>query len=142
MDATGDHLSRTRPGILTGQTREMSTQPRESSTRTTPWPLQHAEGLCLATEAGQLDDDLSSVIAAINRRTAAARTTSALSRLSIGTRVRLDQRVKPHLRGELATVHEFDDDVVVVVLLDRVVGRFSSRHVRCAPEVLELAEET
>ena len=117
----------------------------EGSPIPTPWPLHDPLALCSAIEAGQLDHDLSTVIAAINRRTAAiaaARTASALARLAIGTRVRLDQRVKPqYLRGELATVHDFDGDVVIV-LLDRVVGRFSSRHVRCAPEVLELVQRT
>jgi hypothetical protein len=50
--------------------------------------------------------------------------------------------VKPqYLRGELATVHAFDGDVVIV-LLDRIVGRFTSRHVRCAPEVLELVQRS
>ncbi|MHB8290696.1 MAG: hypothetical protein ACYDEY_16020 [Acidimicrobiales bacterium] len=39
------------------------------------------------------------------------------------------------------TVHEFYGDEVVV-LLDRVVGRFASRHPRWAPEVVEVIEGT
>lgn len=56
----------------------------------------------------------------------------------IGVRVRLDQRVKPqYLRGDAATGHEIDGEVVVVFL-----DRLTSRHVRCAPEVLELIDQT
>ena len=110
-----------------------------------PWPLDDSEALCSAVRSGDLDDELSELIAAVNARTAAiaaARTAAAISRLHLGQRVRLDDRVKPaYLRGELATVHEFYGDQIVV-LLDRVVGRFSSRHLRCAPEVLELLEDT
>jgi hypothetical protein len=28
------------------------------------------------------------------------------------------------------------------VLLDRVVGKFKSRHLRCAPEMVELAQDS
>lgn len=123
----------------------MSTEPGPAASAPTHWPLADATALCSAIASGRLDADLSAIIASINRRTAAiaaSRTTTALSRLTIGTRVRLDQRVKPqYLRGEVASVHELDG-TVVVVLLDRVVGRFASRHVRCAPEVLELIDET
>lgn len=111
----------------------------------TPWPLSDVTVLCAAIDAGQLDDDLAPVIDAINRRMAViahARTGDALSRLTIGQRVRLDQHVKPnYLRGEVGTVHEFDGDVVVI-LLDRVVGRFTSRHIRCSPEVLQVIADT
>jgi hypothetical protein len=110
-----------------------------------PWPLHNAAALCSAVASGDLDPELSELIVAINARTkaiAAQRTAAALSRLHLNQRVRLNQRVKPaYLRGETGTVHEFYGDDVVV-LLDRVVGRFSSRHVRCAPEVVELVADT
>jgi hypothetical protein len=38
-------------------------------------------------------------------------------------------------------VHELNDDYVVV-LLDRVVGKFKSRHLRCAPEMVEPVQDT
>jgi hypothetical protein len=38
-------------------------------------------------------------------------------------------------------MHELNDDYVVV-LLDRVVGRFTSRHLRCAPEMVELVRNS
>jgi len=108
------------------------------------WPIAGPAALCRAIETGQLDRDLTGVIDTINRRTstiARNRTAAALARLPLGQRVRLDNRVKPHyLRGETATVHELDGDDVVV-LLDRVVGRFTSRHVSCAPEVLEVIDD-
>ena len=116
-----------------------------SSPDHSPLPLHHLGALCSTIGAGELDADLSELIASINARTTAiatARTADALSRLHVGGRVRLSQRVKPnYLRGELRTIHEYYGDAVVV-LLDRVVGRFSSRHVRCSPEVLELVAET
>jgi len=44
-------------------------------------------------------------------------------------------QAKPqYIRGETGTVHELNDDYVVV-LLDRVVGKFTSRHLRRAPEI-------
>ena len=72
------------------------------------------------------------------QETIAAEATAATSdRLALGQRVRVDQRVKPqYLRGETGSVHGLYGDSVVV-LLDRVVGRFTSRHLRCAPEVIE-----
>jgi len=38
--------------------------------------------------------------------------------------------------GEPGTIHELNNDYVVV-LLDRVTGKFKSRHLRCAPEMVE-----
>jgi hypothetical protein len=125
VDATGDDLSH---------------PPSSSQTRLSPRRRARDTTTHLA---GRLDRDLSRFIASINAQTtaiAAARTAATLSRLRTGQCVRLDQCVKPnYLRGETATFHE-RDGYVVVVFLDRVVGRFSSRHVRCALHVLELLD--
>jgi|SRR5487761_1905370 hypothetical protein len=109
------------------------------------WPLRDAPALLDALTTGQLDDDLTDLIDVINERTstiARKRTETALARLTLHDRVRIGNRAKPqYIRGETGTVHELDDDYVVV-LLDRVVGKFKSRHLRCAPEMLEPAPDS
>ena len=55
---------------------------------------------------------------------------------SLNDRVMIGGRAKPqYLRGEIGTVHELDDDYVVV-LLERVFSKFTSRQLRCAPEMV------
>ena len=104
------------------------------------WPLPDRAALLGALGDGRLDAELSEIIDAINVRTAAIaheRTQTALARLALHGRVRIGNRVKPqYLRGETGTVHGFDDGVVIV-LLDRVIGKFTSRHARCTPEMVE-----
>jgi hypothetical protein len=57
-------------------------------------------------------------------------------------RVCIGDQVKPqYLRGETGTIHEIDGDVVVVYL-DRAVGKFTSRHTSCSPEMLEVIPGT
>ena len=106
------------------------------------WPLRDATALLDALATGRLDAELTAVIDAINERTSAIahnRTQAALARLTLHDRVRIGDQAKPqYIRGETGTVHELNDDYVVV-LLDRVVGKFKSRHLRCAPEMVELA---
>ncbi|HZM54180.1 MAG TPA: hypothetical protein VFC03_04060 [Acidimicrobiales bacterium] len=120
-------------------------EPAAPSASTSCWPLRDADALLDAFEAGRLDDDLSAVIDVINRRTstiARNRTQAALARLNLNDRVRIGDNAKPqYIRGETGTVHELNDDYVVV-LLDRVVGKFKSRHLRCAPEMVELAQDS
>ena len=112
------------------------------SSSTSCWPLRDATALLDALAAGRLDAELTAVIDAINGRTSAiarSRTQAALARLNLNDRVRIADQAKPqYIRGETGTVHELNDDYVVV-LLDRVVGKFKSRHLRCAPEMVELA---
>ena len=107
---------------------------------TSCWPLRDATALLAALEAGQLDGDLSDLIDIINERTSTIahnRTQAALARLTLHDRVRISKQAKPqYIRGETGTIHELTDDYVVV-LLDRVVGKFKSRHLRCAPEMVE-----
>jgi len=104
------------------------------------WPLCDATALLDALEAGQLDSNLSGLIDVINERTstiARNRTQAALARLTLHDRVRISNQAKPqYIRGEPGTIHELNNDYVVV-LLDRVVGKFKSRHLRCAPEMVE-----
>jgi hypothetical protein len=67
---------------------------------------------------------------------------AALARIALHDRVRIGDRVKPqYLRGETGTIHEIDGDVVVVYL-DRAVGKFTSRHTSCSPEMLEVIPGT
>ena len=109
---------------------------------TSCWPLRDTTALVDALESGQLDGDSTQLIDVINERTstiARNRTQAALARLTLHDRVRIGNRAKPqYIRGETGTIHELDDDYVVV-LLDRVVGKFTSRHLRCAPEMVEPA---
>lgn len=108
------------------------------------WPLGDAAALIEALEAGRLDDHLTELVDVINRRTstiARDRTQAALASLAHNDRVRIGNRAKPqYLRGETGTVHGFDDDYVII-LLDRVVGKFTSRHLRCAPEMVEAVND-
>jgi hypothetical protein len=109
------------------------------------WPLRDAPALIGALQAGQLDDDLTGLIDAINERTSTIahnRTKAALARLRLSDRVQIGNRAKPqYLRGGTGTVHEIADDYVVV-LLDRVVGKFTSRHLRCPPGMVGPASDT
>ena len=104
------------------------------------WPLRDATELLIALETGRLDPELSRIIDVINDRTttiARERTEAAFARLALHDRVMISGQAKPqYLRGETGEVHEFDGDFVII-LLDRVVGKFTSRHLRCAPELVE-----
>ena len=119
-------------------------EPAAPLSPTSCWPLRDATALLDALEAGLLDADLTAVIDAINERTstiARNRTQAALAKLNLNDRVRIADQAKPqYIRSEMGTVHELNDDYVVV-LLDRVVGKFTSRHLRCAPEMVEPAGE-
>jgi hypothetical protein len=115
-------------------------EPEASSASISCWPLHDATALLDALASGRLDGDLTAVIDAINGRTstiARNRTQAALAGLNLNDRVRIGDNAKPqYIRGETGTVHELNDDYVVV-LLDSVVGKFTSRHLRCAPEMVE-----
>jgi hypothetical protein len=95
--------------------------------------------LSKAIEAGEYDDQLNAVAAAIEARwaeLARLRTEQALARLRIGARVVIGSEAVPkYLRGLTGEVHDIDGDVVVVCLAEPV-GKFKSGHVRCVPELL------
>jgi hypothetical protein len=120
-------------------------EPPDPTSPPSCWPLGDAAALLEALETGRLDDHPTGLVDVINRRTstiARDRTQAALASLTLDDRVRIGNRAKPqYLRWETGTVHGFDDDYVIV-LLDRVVGKFTSRHLRCAPEMVELAEDS
>jgi hypothetical protein len=89
--------------------------------------------------AGNHDAELLALIDAINARTgelAKLRTAQAIARLSLHRRVVISADAKPqYLRGQTGEIHEIDGDIVVVCL-DKPVGRFTSGHVRCPPGLL------
>ena len=95
--------------------------------------------------AGQLDDAIDVIIDSVNQRTRTIdreRKETARARLALHDRVRFANTAKPqYLRGATGEIHEFYEDLVVVCL-DTPVGRFTSGHVRCPPELLELVERT
>lgn len=116
----------------------------EKTTTLAPcWPLHDVTALVAAVCADSLDDELSQIIDTINLRTAAIaqhRTEAAMARLALNDHVRIGNRVdSQYLRGEPGIVHGSDGDIVIV-LLDRVVRRFTSRHARCIPEMVEPIE--
>jgi hypothetical protein len=123
-------------------------QHRPSPTAATTQPAgaagPRAGDLPGAIRAGLLDDQLPALIDAINYRSrlvAEQRARQALSKLSVGARVRLRSSVRPrYLQGQYGEVHEIDGRYAIVCL-DRPVGRFTDGHVRCPPLSLELVEE-
>lgn len=96
--------------------------------------------IAAAITAGELDDELPAIAAAINLRYAAidrARTARALTYLHVGARVVIGTTAKPkYLRGLTGEVHEIVGDDAVVCL-DTPVGRFTSGHIRCPVALLE-----
>jgi len=119
-------------------------EPAAPSAPPSCWPLRDRGALFGAVASGQLDGDLPNLIDVVNHRMktmAQERRDAALARVALHDRVRIGNSVKPqYLRGETGTIHEIDGDVVVVYL-DRVVGKFSSRHASCPPETLEVIRE-
>ncbi|HWG72565.1 MAG TPA: hypothetical protein VG184_00775 [Acidimicrobiales bacterium] len=88
-----------------------------------------------AISDGHLDDALPALVDAINdrrRRAQRDQTRRALQHLSVGTRVRLDEPVRPpYLQGCTGTIHQIDGSTVVVSL-DTPVGRFTDGHISCS----------
>jgi hypothetical protein len=89
---------------------------------------------------GHLDHDLPALIEAINHRIRVLndlRTSQALARLSVGTRVRVNGPVSPrYLQGQSGEIHEINTNRVLVCL-DKPVGRFTDGHISCSPIILE-----
>jgi hypothetical protein len=114
---------------------------RPAQPRPIPATRPHPGVTTLADQvrAGTHDAELAGLIDAINARTgelAKLRTAQALARLSLHRRVVISADAKPqYLRGQTGEIHEIDGDIVVVCL-DKPVGRFTSGHVRCPPGLL------
>ncbi len=102
-------------------------------------PPPGIDALVEAISDGHLDDDLPALVDAINdrrRRTDSDQTRQALQGLAVGTRVRIDEHVRPrYLQGSTGTIHQIDG-ATVVVSLDTPVGRFTDGHISCSPRVL------
>jgi len=107
--------------------------------------IDGAAPLLNAISSGQLDSALPPLIEAINARVATLarlRHQAAAERIVLHGRVRVSNSAKPqYLRGLVGEVHELDGDDVVVCL-DEPVGRFTSGHIRCSPELLEPIDGT
>jgi hypothetical protein len=118
------------------------TRSSRKSHRTVP-PRTSPDAECSLLDAiaeGELDDHLGAIAAAVDARRRLLHTIDSshmLATLCVGDRVRIGQRVSPrYLAGLDGTILEIDDRAATV-RLDRPVGRFESRRVRCPPLVLE-----
>ena len=101
-------------------------------------PAPDIDILVAAIRAGHLDDDLPALVDAINQRRQRSEhdlTRRALQHLRVGTRVRLDEHVRPkYLQGATGPIHQID--ATTVVSLDTPAGRFTDGHINCSPRVL------
>jgi hypothetical protein len=90
--------------------------------------------------AGELDDHLDALAAAIGARQALLHTVHSATRLMTlceGDVVRINQRISPrYLAGLYGTVVEVDHGAARIQL-EREVGRFKNGLVRCPPLALE-----
>ena len=106
-----------------------------------PLPPPGIDALVAAIRDGRFDDDLPALVDAINERRQRSErdlTRRALQHLSVGTRVRLDEHVRPkYLQRATGTIHQIDG-TTVVVSLDTPAGRFTDGHISCSPRVLHL----
>ena len=95
-----------------------------------------------AIASGELDDELQRIRSVVSERAELLhkeRTMALMAELTVGDRVRIGQMVTPkYLCGALATVTGWSGRMVVVKL-DRPVGRFEDGTVRCPPDALEQA---
>jgi hypothetical protein len=109
-----------------------------------PPPPPDIDALIAAIRGGHLDDELPALVDAINeRRQRSDRdlTRRALQHLTVGTRVRLDEHVRPkYLQGAAGTIHQIDA-TTVVVSLDTPTGRYTDGHISCSPRVLHAIPE-
>jgi hypothetical protein len=93
-----------------------------------------------AIAAGELDDHLGALAAAVEARRRlllTVRSATALAALCVGDVVRITERVSPrYLVGLHGTVVGLDEHAATV-RLERPVGRFDDGRVLCPPLVLE-----
>jgi len=93
-----------------------------------------------AIAAGDLDDRLGAIAAAVEARRRlllTVRSATALSALCVGDVVRISEQISPrYLAGLHGTVVGLDDHAATV-RLEHPVGRFASGRVRCPPLTLE-----
>ncbi len=93
-----------------------------------------------AIAAGELDDHLGALAAAVHARRQlllTVRSATALATLCVGDLVRINDRVSPrYLAGLHGTVVGVDG-AAATVRLEHPVGRFDSGQVRCPPLALD-----
>jgi hypothetical protein len=102
-------------------------------------PGDGAGSLLDAIAAGELDDHLGAVAAAVEARRRlllTVRSVTALATLRVGDVVRITERVSPrYLVGLHGTIVGLDDQAATF-RLERPVGRFVNGRVRCSPLTL------
>ncbi|MEA2494830.1 MAG: hypothetical protein QOJ29_2741 [Thermoleophilaceae bacterium] len=141
------HLTRDRSGpaaILSG----VSKRARRRHQTRPPTPLagppqDHAdpERLLLQQIAdGALDPHLPALAQAIDARLQllhTVRSVTALARLNIGDRVRINHHARPrYLHGVQGTILELDERTATICI-HRPVGRFTTGEIRCPPLALD-----
>jgi hypothetical protein len=93
-----------------------------------------------AIAAGDLDDRLGAIAAAVEARRRlllTVRSATALAALCVGDVVRMNEQISPrYLAGRHGTVLALDDHAATV-RLEHPVGRFANERVRCPPLTLE-----
>jgi hypothetical protein len=112
--------------------------PRHRSRRVAPG--EDERSLLDAIAAGELDDHLCALAAAVEARRMlllTVRSATALATLCVGDVVRITEQVSPrYLVGLHGTVVGLDDGGATV-RLEHPVGRFANGRVRCPPLTLE-----
>jgi len=122
----------------------MPVEPGSETSQAADVDYDRAALVAEAILAGKLDAGLPLIVTAINSRMATReerRKHEALQRLVHHARVRIGNTAKPqYLRGLTGEIHEIRDDLVVVCL-DKPVGRFTDHHISCPPQLLEPIED-
>src|SRR5215204_7652702 len=108
--------------------------------RTARAPKNAERSLLDAIAAGELDDHLGALAAAVHARRQLLHTVdsaTALAMLCVGDLVRINDHISPrYLAGLHGTVTDLDG-AAATVRLEYPVGRFESGRVRCPPLVLD-----
>jgi hypothetical protein len=103
-------------------------------------PAGDERSLLDAIAAGELDDELVALAAAVEARRRlllTVRSAAALATLCVGDVVRITEQVSPrYLVGMHGTIVALDDHAATVLLV-QPVGRFATGRVRCPPLTLE-----
>jgi hypothetical protein len=103
-------------------------------------PGENERSLLDAIAAGELDDHLEALAAAVHARSAllhTVRSATVLATLCVGDLVRINERVSPrYLAGLYGAVVALDSGAATV-RLEHPVGRFESGRVRCPPLALD-----
>ena len=114
--------------------------PRGGSRSRRRVPGEDERSLLDTIAAGELDDHLDALAAAVHARSRlvhTVRSATALATLCVGDLVRINERVSPrYLTGLHGTVVALDGEAATVRLA-HPVGRFDTGRVRCPPLALD-----